>query len=84
MTTIEITTRSGYERGGAILYRKLRKTDSAWSIPRISIERDSIETLRQKVMGGFDWLGFYQQHAPMWALTALSGNNILMSLADKD
>jgi peptidoglycan/xylan/chitin deacetylase (PgdA/CDA1 family) len=82
-TTIELTRRAGYERGGAILYRNLRKSDGAWSIPRISIERDSIETLRQKVMGGFDWLGFYQEHAPMWALSALSGTSMLMSLVDK-
>jgi peptidoglycan/xylan/chitin deacetylase (PgdA/CDA1 family) len=81
--TIEIAIRAGYKWGGAILFRDLRKQDGAWSIPRIAAANEPVESLKRKVVGGYDWLGFYQEHAPMWALTALSTNSVLASLADQ-
>jgi peptidoglycan/xylan/chitin deacetylase (PgdA/CDA1 family) len=70
--TMRLAQRSGYKRGAAILFRKVRASDSAFAIPRLAITRDSLEMLRAKIIGNLDLVGVWQEHAPQWAARIVS------------
>lgn len=65
--TMSAAEEAGYQRAAAVIYRSIRTTDSPFAIPRFTIARDSVETLREKVLGWWDILGSWQERRPLWA-----------------
>jgi peptidoglycan/xylan/chitin deacetylase (PgdA/CDA1 family) len=63
-TTMAIAEMTGYRYGAAVLFRAVRKTDAALSLPRFFTTRDSTEDLAAKVRGDWDYLGLWQERAP--------------------
>jgi peptidoglycan/xylan/chitin deacetylase (PgdA/CDA1 family) len=59
--TVEAVRRAGYRHAAAVLFRNVRASDSALEIPRFFIARDSVESLRQKIHGWWDPVGWWQE-----------------------
>jgi peptidoglycan/xylan/chitin deacetylase (PgdA/CDA1 family) len=68
---VEAAAASGYRRAYVLVTRALRPGDPDLRLPRIAVTRDEVETLRQKVTGAWDFLGWWQERAPLWAIGAL-------------
>ena len=66
--TLEAARAAGYRRGVAVITRAVRDTDAELALPRLIVSADSLETLRQKVLGAWDFLGWWQERAPLWAV----------------
>lgn len=64
--TVELAAELVYEVAAAVLFRRVRPEDSPLALPRFFVTRDSVETLATKVMGAWDWLGYWQERAPLW------------------
>ncbi|MEM4407031.1 MAG: polysaccharide deacetylase family protein [Candidatus Methanomethylicaceae archaeon] len=64
--TVRIAKDLGFRYGAAVAFRSVRASDSPLAIPRLFVTRDTVETLAQKVYGGWDWLGWWQEKAPLW------------------
>jgi peptidoglycan/xylan/chitin deacetylase (PgdA/CDA1 family) len=71
-TVMALARDAGYERAGAILFRDVRSSDSAFAIPRLAVTGDSLEMLRAKIIGRLDLVGMWQERAPEWAARAVS------------
>ena len=69
--TVEAAGEAGYERGVAVITRAVRASDSELSLPRLTVAGDDIATLRQKVTGAWDFMGWWQERAPLWAVKAV-------------
>jgi peptidoglycan/xylan/chitin deacetylase (PgdA/CDA1 family) len=65
---VKAVQRAGYDVAGAIDTRGVRETDHALSIPRIFVTNDSVEVLREKVLGIWDFIGIVRERMPL-ALT---------------
>lgn len=65
--TIRTAREAGYRTAAAVLFRGVRSTDDDMAVPRFLVTNDSLETLEQKVLGRWDWLGLWQERAPLWA-----------------
>ena len=63
-TTVAVARECGYTHAAAILFRSARPDDSPLSLPRFFATRDSVEALAAKIRGDWDYLGFWQEHAP--------------------
>jgi peptidoglycan/xylan/chitin deacetylase (PgdA/CDA1 family) len=63
-TTMGVVRATGYRYAAAILFRAVRASDSPFALPRFFSTRDSLEDLRAKVRGDWDYLGIWQEHAP--------------------
>jgi peptidoglycan/xylan/chitin deacetylase (PgdA/CDA1 family) len=61
--TIALALRAGYETAVSILYRGVRESDHAMSIPRIAVKNNSTRMLRGKVVGSLDIIGRWQARA---------------------
>jgi peptidoglycan/xylan/chitin deacetylase (PgdA/CDA1 family) len=70
--TIELLSEAGYSSAAAVLFRGLKADDSRFQIPRFFVQKDSVQTLSEKVAGSWDIIGLWQERAPMWATRALS------------
>lgn len=70
--TIEIAKRVGYVYGAAVAFRSVRVEDNPLAIPRFFVTRDNIDILAQKVYGYWDWLGWWQENAPIWLARLIS------------
>jgi len=57
--------RAGYELAGTTLSRGLRDGDHPLSIPRFFATRDSVDVLREKVLGSWDLIGIVRERAPL-------------------
>jgi peptidoglycan/xylan/chitin deacetylase (PgdA/CDA1 family) len=57
--------RAGYDLAGAIGTRGVRKTDRPLSVPRIFVTNDSVEVLREKVLGVWDLIGIVRERMPL-------------------
>lgn len=62
----------GYSRAAAVLFRALRDDDSPLAIPRFYVGADDVEQLQAKVMGQWDYLGWWQERSPRWAARLVS------------
>jgi hypothetical protein len=58
--------RAGYRFGGAIVTRAVRGTGPPLRVPRIFVTHDPVGLLREKVLGHWDPIGFWQEHSPLW------------------
>lgn len=65
--TMEIAAELGYRTGAAVLFRRVKHSDHPLALPRFFVTKDDVQTLAAKVMGAWDWLGWWQEHAPLWA-----------------
>jgi peptidoglycan/xylan/chitin deacetylase (PgdA/CDA1 family) len=62
----------GYGAAAAVLWRSVRQADSRYAIPRFLVSRDDVRTLEQKIRGGWDYIGAFQQWAPEWLARGVS------------
>jgi peptidoglycan/xylan/chitin deacetylase (PgdA/CDA1 family) len=76
--TVSLVAETGYECAAAVLFRGIRPSDSKFTIPRIFVRHDNIETLREKVLGWWDIVGGWQQAAPLWAAKLISPQDFLV------
>lgn len=70
--TMELAASVGYERGAAVLFRRVHASDRALSIPRFPINSESLEELQAMVFGKLDLIGMWQERAPIWAARYMS------------
>jgi len=66
---------AGYRYAVATCSRRVSARDSLFALPRFFVARDSLETLRDKVCGGWDRVGAIQQWTPAWVSRRLSGTD---------
>jgi peptidoglycan/xylan/chitin deacetylase (PgdA/CDA1 family) len=71
-SVMEMARAAGYSRATATVKRGVRTTDPALRIPRMFVTQDSVEELRDKVLGQWDALGVMQEHSPLWLSKLLS------------
>jgi peptidoglycan/xylan/chitin deacetylase (PgdA/CDA1 family) len=70
--TMRMAEDLGYKHAAAVLFRSLKQEDSPLAIPRFYVASDTIEQLRAKIMGHWDYLGWWQEKSPLWAAKLLS------------
>ena len=70
--TVGLVEEAGYESACAVLFRSVRPTDSRFAVPRLFVTRDSLDRLRDKVMGAWDLLGVWQERSPLWLAQLVS------------
>jgi peptidoglycan/xylan/chitin deacetylase (PgdA/CDA1 family) len=56
---------AGYELAAAATARGIRPGDQPLEVPRFFVARDDVATLREKVLGRWDALGWWQEHSPL-------------------
>jgi peptidoglycan/xylan/chitin deacetylase (PgdA/CDA1 family) len=71
-TTTEIARAAGYRLAAAVTFRGVRQSDSVFRIPRFFTDGDSLAKLAAKVQGAYDLLGWWQEHAPLPAMSLIS------------
>lgn len=71
-TTMELAAEVGYEMAAAVVFRGVNPSDPPLALPRFFITRDDVEMLVAKVMGAWDWLGWWQERAPLWLARLVS------------
>jgi peptidoglycan/xylan/chitin deacetylase (PgdA/CDA1 family) len=62
--TVNLAAQVGYQSAAAILCRSVRAQDSPLAIPRFYVTQDSLATIRDKVLGTWDLLGYWQERLP--------------------
>ena len=70
--TAALVEELGYEYACAVLFRAVRPSDSRFAIPRFVVTRDTVERLREKVLGAWDLIGIWQERGPLWAARIVS------------
>ena len=70
--TVDLARKAGYEMAAAVLFRRVRPHDSPYKISRFYVRGDPIEELRDKVLGGHDIIGAWQEHVPAWMARLVS------------
>lgn len=65
---VELVQVAGYHYAVTTVNRGLRRTDSPWTLPRLSIGGDTVTTLAEKVSGAWDPLGYFHEWAPRWLI----------------
>jgi peptidoglycan/xylan/chitin deacetylase (PgdA/CDA1 family) len=63
-TTAALARATGYSHAAAVLFRAVKPGDSPFSLPRFFVTRDSVDELKSKVRGDWDYLGLWQERAP--------------------
>lgn len=64
-TTVELARSVGFENGASVLFRRVKPSDGRMGIARFLIKGDSLETFRAKIEGNLDWIGAWQERAPL-------------------
>jgi len=62
---LDAVQQAGYEFAGTTTTRGVRTSDRPLSVPRMISMRDSVETLRDKVLGAWDLIGSVREKAPL-------------------
>jgi peptidoglycan/xylan/chitin deacetylase (PgdA/CDA1 family) len=62
--TVAAVRDAGYGRAAAVLFRRVRPGDSPFALPRFFVTRDEVPRLEEKILGSWDLLGLWQEHAP--------------------
>jgi peptidoglycan/xylan/chitin deacetylase (PgdA/CDA1 family) len=73
--TVQAVRRCGYRAAASVEFRTVRSLGAVdlFRIPRFFVTReDSAATLREKVSGALDWLGWFQATGPRWLKAAIS------------
>ena len=70
--TVRLVEEVGYEYACAVLFRGMRSSDSPFAIPRLFATRDSVASLRDKVLGAWDLIGTWQERCPLWLARIVS------------
>jgi peptidoglycan/xylan/chitin deacetylase (PgdA/CDA1 family) len=70
--TLAMVREAGYRYAMAVYFRSVRPRDSRWSLPRILITEDGVEVLGNKIKGGWDLLGSFQEWSPLWLARKIS------------
>lgn len=70
--TTEVARTCGYEVATCVLFRPVRPTDSAFSIPRFFVSNDLLPSVIEKVTGDWDVIGLWQEKAPLWMARIVS------------
>ena len=63
--TQRLAVAAEYECAASVLFRAVRAGDSPLAIPRFFVAKDDVETLAKKVLGAWDFLGWWQESAPL-------------------
>jgi peptidoglycan/xylan/chitin deacetylase (PgdA/CDA1 family) len=71
-TTIEIARATGYRLAAAVTFRGVRESDPVFRIPRFFTDGDTLSKLEAKIQGAYDLLGWWQEHAPLPAMSLIS------------
>jgi peptidoglycan/xylan/chitin deacetylase (PgdA/CDA1 family) len=69
---VSAVRRAGYDLAGAIGTRGVTRTDHPLSVPRIFVTNDSVEVLREKVLGVWDMIGTVRERMPLALSRAVS------------
>lgn len=75
--TVALAEQAGYEFACAVLFRAVRASDSRFAIPRLIVARDSVEALREKVLGAWDLIGVWQERCPLWVARLVSPEDFI-------
>jgi len=75
---IDIAQELGYKYGAAVAFRGVQADDNPFIIPRFFVTKDSVEVLAQKVYGYWDWLGWWQEKAPLWLARLISPEDFMV------
>jgi hypothetical protein len=70
--TATLVEELGYKYACAVLSRAVRCSDSRLAIPRLIVGGDTVENLREKILGGWDLIGILQERCPLWAARIVS------------
>ena len=70
--TASLVEEAGYEYACAVLFRAVRPSDSRLAIPRLFVTKDTVEGLRDKVLGAWDMIGMWQERCPLWIARIVS------------
>lgn len=62
--TQRLAAAAEYECAAAVLFRAVRASDSPFAIPRFFVAKDDVATLAEKVLGAWDFLGWWQEKVP--------------------
>ena len=71
--TVEAVRAAGYRYSAAVLFRNVRVSDSPLEIPRFFVARDSVESLRQKMHGWWDFVAWWQERGARGGLAPEPG-----------
>ena len=70
--TVEIAAGLGYVSAAAVLFRAVEPATSRFEVPRFFVTRDELDTLKEKVTGAWDLIGFWQARSPVWLARMVS------------
>jgi peptidoglycan/xylan/chitin deacetylase (PgdA/CDA1 family) len=70
--TAALAREAGYRCAAAVLFRAVKPRDSPFALPRFFVTRDTVDELREKVRGDWDYLGLVQERAPRGLAKVLS------------
>ncbi len=73
----EAAAEAGFRHGASVVFRPVQPSDDPLAIPRFSIYHDSAEVLRQKISGWWDYLGWWQETAPVWVASLVAGRSVV-------
>jgi peptidoglycan/xylan/chitin deacetylase (PgdA/CDA1 family) len=62
----EMVRGAGYRLAAVTVKRGVRISDPPLRVPRMFVTHDSVEELREKVLGYWDAVGILQEHSPLW------------------
>jgi peptidoglycan/xylan/chitin deacetylase (PgdA/CDA1 family) len=71
-TTTEIASAIGYRLGVSVTFRGVRQSDSRLEIPRFFTDGDNLAKLEAKVLGDYELVGWWQEHAPLPLMRVVS------------
>jgi len=69
---VSAVRRAGYDLAGAIGTRGVKRTDHPLSVPRVFVTNDSVEVLREKVLGVWDLIDTVREKMPLALSRAVS------------
>ena len=75
--TQRLAAAAEYESAAAVLFRALRASDSQFATPRFFVARDGVATLAKKVLGAWDFLGWWQESVPQTVLRLVSPQDFI-------
>ena len=70
--TVDVVRATGYRAAAAVTFRGVLESDTALRIPRFFTDGDSIAKVEAKILGAYDLLGWWQEHAPLPVMRLVS------------
>jgi peptidoglycan/xylan/chitin deacetylase (PgdA/CDA1 family) len=70
--TLRMARELGFKNGFTTVHRGVTSQDDPLATPRISVGSDTIDLLREKVWGDWDFLGWWHERAPRFLADTLS------------